>query len=502
MSVTGKIWRGTLFVTAATLLSKVAVFLGNVIMIRLLGKDLVGQLGLVDSWLSLATMFALVGIATILTKQIAHYLESDRTRVGNLVGSALLLGMILSLIVGLVVYVASLKGFLDFIGISHSLLSTHALLIVLLLVMSAMRTILTGMIYGLQSFGSLVTSSVLVGVLSLPLSYLLVKSYGFGGALGTRLILAVVESGALLYLVIANLKKRGILLSFRRLPKDASELLSLGLPIFVGQLVANPVQPIMLSFLAAQPGGLGQVALFTAANRLSSFTSFLPSSMATTLIPVLSGEWARGDRERFREGALVALRMFWLSTMPLTLFLIAASPLLLGWLYGDMYIDAWPVAIILLTITLVASINETADRSLTASGRIWLSTGNNLLWTVLFIACAVWLIPTYLSVGYGLAFLLSFIVYVCWQLWWLVRLYAVQLQKLGPLLLLSLPFLFAAVAIAASQRSYVQLAMASLLCALSLLLSWRLLLAPLERSAIMLRARRISRILPNRNASS
>jgi hypothetical protein len=99
MSVRRKILEGTFFVTTATLLARAGTFLANVAMIRTLSQELVGQLGLIESWLNLMGVFAGVGMGIAVTKHLSQYLEADRSRVGSLAGSAILLTLLASVTV-------------------------------------------------------------------------------------------------------------------------------------------------------------------------------------------------------------------------------------------------------------------------------------------------------------------------------------------------------------------------------------------------------------------
>jgi O-antigen/teichoic acid export membrane protein len=261
-------------------------------------------------------------------------------------------------------------------------------------------------------------------------------------------------------------------------------LVAFGLPTFLGQLVANPVQPLMLSYLAAQPGGVAQVGLVTTAQRLSSLASFVPGSMAATVMPVLSTELGRGDLRRFREGILVALRMLWLSTLPVVLFLMAACPTLLGVLYGSEYVVAWEVTLVFLGIALLIGVNQSADRALAAADRMWLSTGNNLLWTMLFVPLALLLVPRGFALGYAFAFLISFTLYVILQLGWLRRLFKVYLKPLLPLFAFSLLMVGFAYIFAVRLEPPLQLIAAGALAFVVLLLLWRLFVTGAERKAL------------------
>ena len=300
------------------------------------------------------------------------------------------------------------------------------------------RQLLTGLFYGLQSFQVFVWVNVVIGVIAFPVSYLLVRWQGLLGALEVRGVLALVE---ILLLACRRAGRCGVWATrfqLRKFVLNSRRLVSIWLADACwGSSSPTRYSPLMLSFLAAQPGGIAQVGLLTIAQRLSSLANFVPGSMVVTVMPVLSSELGRGDMGRFRDGILVALRMLWLSTLPVVLALMAACPTLLGVLYGPEYVAAWTVTLLSLIVVLLAGVNESADRALAAAERMWLSTGNKLLWALLFVSLALVLIPRGMAMGYALALLLSFSLYVLVQLGWLRRLFRVQVASLAPLLALS-----------------------------------------------------------------
>lgn len=492
MSVSGKIWRGTAFMSGANFLARAGTFLGNLVIVRLLGLDLLGELGIIENWLSVATMFAVFGLNTAVTKHVSHYLESDPDQIGEIAATAVVLGGITALMAGSLVYIIlELPSVSEWVlgriaGAAPTLdiLSRYAVILPCLIVLSATRQLLTGLLYGLQTFQVFVWANLALGALALPVSYLLVRWQGLQGALEVRGVLLLVEILLLVYAARRAFRRMGVRLSVRRFGLNSRRMVGFGLPTFLGQLVANPVRPLMLSFLAAQPGGIGQVGLLTTAQRLSSLASFVPGSMAATVMPVLSTELGRGDMSRFRDGILVALRMLWFSTLPVVLVLMAACPTVLGLLYGGEYVAAWPVTTVFLTIILLTGVNESADRALAAANRMWLSTANNVVWALLFIPMALVLIPRTMAWGYSLALVLSFALYVLVQLGWLRRLFRVSLASLAPMLALST----LAIAIAWVSSGHLtglrQLVAAGALGSVTLFLQWRLFLRGDERQAL------------------
>lgn len=499
MSVSGKIWRGTAFMSGANILARVGTFLGNLAIIRLLGLDLLGELGLIENWLNVALMFAVFGVNAAVIKYVSHFLESDPDQIGEITAAALVLGGILSTLVGSIVFFALRVPWVSELVMGQStearptvdILAQYAVILPCLIVLFTMRQIVIGLFYGLQTFEVFVWVNVVIGAISFPVSYLLVRWQGLPGALIVRGVLAAVEIALLAYPASRVLRRMGARLSLRKVLLNSRRLVAFGFPTFIGQLVANPVQPLLLTYLATQPGGVAQVGLVTTAQRMSSLASFVPNSMAATVMPVLSTELGRGDMRRFREGVLVALRMLWLSTLPVVLFIMASCPTLLGVLYGSEYVAAWSVTLVFLMIALLIGVNQSADRALAAANRMWLSTGNNFLWTMLFVPLALLLIPRGLALGYALAFLISFTLYVMVQLGWLRRLFQVHLMQLLPLLAFSLLVVVVAGMFAIRLTPPAQIIAAGALALLTLFLQWRLFLNGTERQALRRRVRQI-----------
>ncbi len=494
MSVGGRILRGTVWISIASVLARMGTFVGNLTVIRMLGVQQVGQLGLIESWLTLATIFSLFGLGIATTKYVAQYLAGDARRAGSVAGAAIVVTTLSSLAVGMVFYViltarpaGSVSGML---GTAYDLLAAHAVIFVALIVTTTWKNLAHGLVYGVQAFQVLVWVNLAIGLVSVPVLYLMTRALGLTGTLNAKLLLTLVEVALLIWPTWRVLRRLGAQVSVSHVRRDGKQLLAFGLPTFIGQLAASPAQTLMQSFLAAQPGGFVQVGYLTVANRLVSLASFVPGSMASTLIPVLSAEWGRGVATHFRDSAALALRMMWLSTLPVVVVFAAAAPVLITGLYGPNYRVAWPVTYLSLLVVLLAGINETPDRTFAAAGRMWLSTANNFVWTVLFVLIAPRLISSYLALGYAIANLIPFLIYVLVQLGWLPYLFKVRLRPFVPLAVMSVVAVVLAWLIAGHVEQFVQLVLAVMLGGLIMVVEWGVFLTTRERRALWQRITR------------
>ena len=489
MSVSSKLLRGTVFVATATILARAGTFLGNVAAIRLLGKDAVGQWGLIESWLTITAMFSLLGVGVAASKYVAQYLEVDAGRTGGIAGAAIVLSTVTGLIVAATSYVILTLHLFWIWSSVQRVLADHALVFFWLILATTFREIAANLVYGFQSFRSLVRVNALVGLASFPSLYLFARWHALEGVLEARLTLTVLETALLTLAVRKIMQAMGVVVSFRGLARNVRQLAGFGIPTFFGHLAANPLQTFLMSLLAAQRAGYSALGALTTANRLSSLATFLPGQMAPTVIPILSSEWGKGTEGRFTEGSTVAMRMFWLVSLPIAVFFMAASPALLVWLYGKQYLGAWPVAFVLLIIGLLSAANETCDRALAAAGRQWLSSANNYLWTGGFLLLGIWLIPRYLAVGYVTAFVLSFLLYVLLQLWWMRRLFHLDLTFLAPLVTLSGTAIAVSWLLATQTSSLAQVALAAAVAALTVAVEYRFILDRAQRDALRRRGK-------------
>ncbi len=447
MSVSSRILRGTGWMTLAGILARLGTFTANLIVIRLLGLERVGQLGLIESWLSLIVMFALFGTNTAVTRHVAYYQRGDPARIGALIASALGLGIVLSLIVDVVLFLflfaqpakISASPF-ELLETTRNILAPYAPVVMVLVVVSTLRALLAGLIYGLQAFSMLVWVNIVTGVISLPLSFFLVQWRGLGGALDARLLLGAIEILTMLVLARSTLRNLKTKWTLRGFTDNSRLLLGFGAATFAGQFATNPVQTFMTSFLATQTGGIVQVGLFTAASRLVGLANFLPGSMATVIMPVLAREHGKGDLAQFGNDVVKAIRMMWASGLPVFIFFMAISSKALVLLYGPAYARGASVAFLFLFIALLGVINQASESALAAANRQWISTATNLVWAVMFLVLGLFLVPVYLASGYAISWLISMGIYLALELSCLRILFAAPLRLLMTLALLTLIF--------------------------------------------------------------
>lgn len=475
--------------TLAGLISRLGTFAANVVVIRLLGLDMVGRLGVIESWLSLLAMFAIFGINAALTRHVAYYRHREPDRLGELVLSAFCLGIVLSFLVDAFFFLATSSSTMGAwassfrpLNIVRDILVAHTPVVMALVLVSTLRSLFAGLINGLQQFALFAWVSIITGVISLPIYYVMARWRGLDGVLVARLVLAAIEIFVMFIISRPARRNMGTKLTLRGFSSNSRLLLGFGSATFVGQIASNPVQTFMTSLLAAQTGGIMQVGLLTAANRLVGLANFLPGSMAAVTMPVLATEHGKEVPSQFGDSVAKAIRVMWISGLPIFIFFMSISAQVLPLLYGPAYALGSAVAFISLLIALLGTVNQGADSALAAANRQWISTTTNFIWAIMFLLLGVVLVPNYLAIGYVAAWLISLGLYLVLELGCLRLLFNAPLRSLFPITILTSISVAAAFVVARYAYSLISaIGLGTLVALLCILLIWRWVLAHSER---------------------
>lgn len=491
VAVGGEILRGTTWMTIANVIARLGTFIANLIVIRMLGLQLLGQLGLIESWLSLAGMFSVFGLASASTRFVARYLNDNLSSTGEYAGASLLLsGAFAATVGGMVLVGLHAIPIRETMGIHNGLipstlafLKSNSLLVVGLLFVTTLNEVSIGIVQGLHRFKSLIYINLVAGLLSIPLYYILTQSFGVGGVLSARFILLAIQIVIGIIVSQLALRRLGTQLSARNIGANARSLVSFAVPTFTGQLIANPVRTFMTTYLASVVGGATQIGLLTTAGRLLGLASFLPGSMGSVILPVLSGVWGNGQAEKFQQAILYSLRMTWFVSLPVIIFFVAATPTLLGGLYGPEFTVAAAVTILILANALLTTINDTGVRVLAAANRQWLTVAMVTGSMIISVAFGLWAVPALQAIGLTLAFLVSTIVFLSALVVVLDKLYRVPISQVLVILGISVPIFALAILVARLPMGTLQLILAGTVTALTLVIMWYRMMSEPEKQA-------------------
>jgi O-antigen/teichoic acid export membrane protein len=160
--------------------------------------------------------------------------------------------------------------------------------------------------------------------------------------------------------------------------EDRGVIVHYALPAFLAGSVVAPAMWYARSQLAGTTDGYDQLGLFAAASQWSALVSFVPGIVASTMLPFLSQELARGTRRGvslFWKNAALASGVGVVAAVGIT----ALSPVIMVF-YGKGFAEGGLVLRILLLSAAFDAANHALGLSLSTRREAWWTLAANLTW--------------------------------------------------------------------------------------------------------------------------
>jgi O-antigen/teichoic acid export membrane protein len=229
-----------------------------------------------------------------------------------------------------------------------------------------------GALAGFESYRRLARVSIGAGVVYVASVVLATYWWGLAGT-----VTSIVASTAVRWLLFnialrAEAGRWGIAIRYRDALSERTILHRFAVPAAIAGLSTMPAVWLSNVFLAQQPGGYGQVGLFSAANNLRNLVLFLPALTNNVGQALLNNQKGRRDQARYT-------KVFWANTAATAALLLAASvvvaifgKLLLG-LYGATFVEAYPMLMILLAAAVMEGMATSTYQVVQSQERMWVS---------------------------------------------------------------------------------------------------------------------------------
>lgn len=413
--VTSRLVRGTLWASAGALASRFFAMVSSIIVVRLLGRERYGEMGMVYSTIGMLGVFAGFGLGSAATKFIAQYRLNAPVRTGR----AFTLLTCTSLVsAGAICAVLVLfSPWLAEHSLNRAELDPLLKAGALLLLFSELAGVQQGVLAGFEAFQQIAKINLLQGVLSPFITVPAVWWYGVEGAIAALTINTAFTLLLLLVAVRGQLAANRVMLD-EKIALSWSEcgiLSSFAVPAMLSLSLTIPVTWVTNTMLVNSPGGYGELGLFNAANQWRQVIMLIPSLLSSAMLPILSQSHGEQRHAEFQRIVALNLRLVWITTLPAAVFMmILGKPL--AALFGRQFQGAAPLISVLMASTFLTIVNGTVGNAVSGSGRMWTGTAMNLFWAVALLGSARLLIPHYGGLGLAAAYLVSYVCHSVWQM--------------------------------------------------------------------------------------
>jgi O-antigen/teichoic acid export membrane protein len=405
----GRFGRGVFWNLTGTLFAQGSVFLAAIILARLLGKEVFGELGMIQSTLLTLTSIAQVSTGLTATKYVAEFRDADKARAGRVLG----LCSILTLVTGVVATVLLLTG-ASWVA-EHMLAAPHlaaSLAISAAFVLfSVMNGYQIGALAGLESYKSISVYGALLGAAHLALCGLSAMFWGLHGALGGMAVSALLRWCIYGLVLHQEIDKQGITIQRREGLKERDVLYRFALPAALSGFTTMPAIWLGNAFLVQQPGGYAEMAVYNAATSFRTIVLFLPVLFNSVSISLINSHKGQKNSKSYTSAFFLNLK--------LTTVTALIGAVMMWWcgerairIYGPDFVSKnVPELMLFMSISVVLEATGVAVYQLIQShGKMWLSfLAIAMPRDVLIIIAAYYLTPSYGGVGLAGAFVLGFL---------------------------------------------------------------------------------------------
>jgi O-antigen/teichoic acid export membrane protein len=370
-SLRNRLIKGTTLNFIALGFNRGSTLIVNIIVARMLMKDQFGEFAMVYSTLLTVTALSQLATGYTASKYIAEYRSSDPQRTARVMGLCTIISTLTAALGALTLL--SFASFLSDVILKAPHLESGMMIGSIFVFFSVINGYQTGALNGLEAYRSLAKCGIASGIIAMILISASAWLYGLNGSIVGLGMSALARCAIHNWSLKRAIRMQQLTLEYRDcLKKEKGIIFNFALPAAVTGLYMMPMIWMANSFLVRQPGGFGEMGLYSAANNLRIISLFLPNVLNIVGLSVLNNEKAKGDIKSY-------YRLF--KTNLLYIFLTTAGGILVIGLLGRPLLQLngkdFANAQLLLWILLVASVFESLSFALhqlvLTKAKIWLS---------------------------------------------------------------------------------------------------------------------------------
>ena len=404
---------GAFWSAVGTVGARLATFLAAVVTARFLGQVGFGELAMIQSTIGLLGTFAGLGIGMTATKYVAELRGKDPKRTGRIIALTYLVSWTGGGLMALVCIAAAPWLAARTINAPH--LVPELRLASLVLFVSAGFGPQGGILAGCQAFRAIARINWWQGLLSLPLTILLVWLGGSRGVI-LALILTTLIGGVLSSLALRKeYAAFGIRFKFFEAWREKSIFWHFSIPAFLASAVYTPIIWVANALLVRQPGGYAELGIFNAAMQFQFIIVAINTILAQVSVPMLAEIFGQDDKSRFNQIFNRYLKASWGFSISFGFLALALSPLLIS-VYGKYFRDGGGILSLVICYTVITVPGSIIAQSFYSSGKMWYSLANTFIWALSFLIMVSLLVPHYKALGLAGAFIISYSILLLTQL--------------------------------------------------------------------------------------
>jgi len=357
-------------------------------------------------------VFAGLGLGVTATKYVAEFRTLDPERAGRVIA----LGCAVAIVAGGLLALC-LLGYAPVLAaktLNAPALADELRIGSALLFFNALNGAQTGALSGFEAFRAIARINLVRGLIAFPVTVAAVLLWRLPGAIWALAVTAAVTCLLSQVSLQQHCAALGIRPQFSSAWRERRILWSFSTPAFLSGALVGPVIWAANTMLVNQPGGYGEMGVFSAASQWRNAIAFVPGVLAQFALPLLSN--LNGERDVLRYGK--ALR--WNLILAAAAATAVAVPVALGApqimrLYGHGFQQGWLVLVLSAATAVISCTNAVVGTAILSAGSVWVGCAFNSMWATVLLAGCYCFIPTSLALGLAGSMLAAYIAHTAWQ---------------------------------------------------------------------------------------
>jgi len=372
----------------------------SILVARMLGKELLGQYGMVINTIGLFNMFAFFGIGMTSIKHVAEFRKSDPDKAGRIIALLYLVAIVTS-----VFMIAALYAFSPWLAektLAAPHLSSLLRLGVVIILLSSFNSVQLGTLSGLEAFRPIARINILNGIFAMPISLGAIYFFSLPGAVSGFLVISAVNC------ILSNIEVRkatreaGVTVNFRGCTREAQVLLGYSMPVVLAGIMFTPASWACSALLVNNPGGYAEMGIFSVASSWQKVIFFIPQCLNAIALPMLSDFHGAKQRRQYLKTFMYNIALIGSSSLGIAVVIVLASTLIMS-IYGAEFMMGSSVLTVLSFSAVIIVIDTFVGVSILSIGRTWFLAGTATVWAAISIISSYLLIPILGAIGLSLA---------------------------------------------------------------------------------------------------
>lgn len=401
--------RNTFWSLVGTVITNGLAVITSIITARLLGREGLGELGIVNSTVGMLGVFTGLGLGLAATKYVAELRVSDPVRAGRIIGLAMRIAAVSAGTISLVLFFAAPWLAANTLNAPH--LSNELRLGCALLFIYTLNGVQAGALSGFEAYKTVAQIRLWGGLLQFPVMIISVWYFGLAGALVALIIVSTFSTWQNWMALRRESAKAGFAIAYDNARSELPILWTFLLPALLGGIVTNPFMWMASTVLANQPGGYADLGLVNVSNTWRNSLMLIPGIFASVALPILSSE--QKNTTHFDKTLEISQSLAMSCILPVGSALILASDWILR-LYGAEYMDGSPIFVLMIVGVAISGLGSATGSALQSLGKMWLGASMNLTWGIVYFLTTWFLVANLGGMALAIGFSLAYAILAIW----------------------------------------------------------------------------------------